>query len=178
MYGSILIRWTTQINYPSRIIRDEKVFSCYLLTAHLFHVFSPNNNYFQSIIVITLHPTLGKGRHRQSVWWELWFYLAKTKCLKGLFTNFEYIAFCSCLNNINIFYKRSISIKLLWLEIIEKRGCTKSVRPSTIIYIIYITRTDFEHHFSQLFRVRVVLSRWTFHKKCFLWWGTKKMLYI
>ena len=32
--------------------------------------------------------------------------------------------------------------------------------------------------FSQLFRVRVVLSRWTFHKKCFSRWGTKKMLYI
>ena len=32
--------------------------------------------------------------------------------------------------------------------------------------------------FSQLFRVRVVLSRWTFHKKCFFRWGTKKMLYI
>ena len=28
--------------------------------------------------------------------------------------------------------------------------------------------------FSQLFRVRVVLSRWTFHKKCFFCWGTKK----
>ena len=32
--------------------------------------------------------------------------------------------------------------------------------------------------FSQLFRVRVVLSRWTFYKKCFFRWGTKKMLYI
>ena len=45
------------------------------------------------------------------------------------------------------FYERSISIKQLWLEIIEKRGCTKSVRPSTVIYIIYITRTDFVHPF-------------------------------
>ena len=32
--------------------------------------------------------------------------------------------------------------------------------------------------FSQLFRVRMVLSRWTFYKKCFFRWGTKKMLYI
>ena len=68
------------------------------------------------------------------------------KCsLKGLFTNFEYITFFSCPTERNIFYKRSISIKPLWLEINEKRGCTKSVRPSTIIYIIYITRTDFVH---------------------------------
>ena len=67
--------------------------------------------------------------------------------LKGLFTNFEYITFFSCPTERNIFYKRFISIKPLWLEIIEKRGCTKSVRPSTVIYIIYITRTDFVHPF-------------------------------
>ena len=83
-----------------------------------------------------------------------------------------------CLNEQNIFYKKSISIKLLWLEIIEKIGCSKSVRPSTVVYYIYITRTDFEHHFSQLFRIRVVLSRCTFYKKCFFCWGTKKMLLI
>ena len=64
-------------------------------------------------------------------------------------------------------------MKLLWLEIIEKIGCSKSVRPSTVIYIIYISRTDFEHIFSQLFRL-VVLSRWTFYKKCFFCWDTKK----
>jgi len=38
----------------------------------------------------------------------------------------------------------------------------------------YISRTDFEHHFSQLFRVKVVLSRWTFHRKYFFFWDTKK----
>ena len=42
------------------------------------------------------------------------------------------------------------------------------------MYIIYITRTDYEHHFSQLSRVRVVLSRWTFHKKKFLSLGLEK----
>ena len=99
-------------------------------------------------------------------------------CLKGLFTNFEYITFFSCPTKRNIFCKRSISIKPLWLEIIEKRGCTKSVRPSTIIYIIYIHGLTLCTLFSQLFRVRVVLSRWTFYKKCFFRWGTKKMLYI
>ena len=95
--------------------------------------------------------------------------------LKGLFTNFEYITFFLCPNKRNISYKRSISIKQLWLEIIEKIGCSKSVRPSTIIYIIYRTRTDFEHHFFQLFRVRVVLSKWTenvsfvgVRKKCYI----------
>ena len=100
------------------------------------------------------------------------------KSLKGLFTNFEYITFFSCPTIRNIFCKRSISIKPLWLETIEKRGCPKSVRPSTVIYIIYITPTDFEHHSSQILRVRVVLSRWTFYKKGFFRWDTKKMLYI
>ena len=32
--------------------------------------------------------------------------------------------------------------------------------------------------FFQLFRVRVVISRRTFHKKSFFRWGTKEMLYI
>ena len=32
--------------------------------------------------------------------------------------------------------------------------------------------------FSQLFRVRVVYSRWTFYKKCFFVGARKKMLYI
>ena len=36
------------------------------------------------------------------------------------------------------FLKRTISIKQLWNEIIEKIGCSKSVRASTVIYIIYI----------------------------------------
>ena len=34
-------------------------------------------------------------------------------CLKGLFTNFEYIKFFSCPTERNIFYKRFISIKPL-----------------------------------------------------------------
>ena len=53
--------------------------------------------------------------------------------LKWLFTNFEYITFFSCPTERNISYERFISIKPLWLEIIEKKGCTKSVRPSTVI---------------------------------------------
>ena len=56
-------------------------------------------------------------------------------------------------------------IKQLWLKINEKIRCSKSVRPNTVIYIVYITRTDFEHLLSQLFRVRVVLWRRTFYKK-------------
>ena len=52
--------------------------------------------------------------------------------LKGLFTNFEYVIFFSCLNKRNILYKRSISIKQSRLEMIEKSG-------------------------AQLFRARVVL---------------------
>ena len=67
--------------------------------------------------------------------------------LKGLFTNFEYITFFSCPTKSNIFYQRPFSKKHLWLEIIKIIACSKSVRPSTIIYIIYITRTDFVHPF-------------------------------
>ena len=65
--------------------------------------------------------------------------------LKGLFTNFEYITFFSCPTERNIFYKRFISIKPLWLEIIEKKGCTKSVRVIYMIYITVLGRTDFVH---------------------------------
>ena len=91
-----------------------------------------------------------------------------------MFTNFEYITLFSCLNERNIFYKKFISIK----QIIEKVGCLKSVLSSTVIYIIYITRTDFEHHFSHSFEVRVVLSRWTLNnKKSFVCWN-KKFFYI
>ena len=62
--------------------------------------------------------------------------------------------------------------------IIEKMGCSKSVRPSTVIHHIYITQTDFEHYFYHLFRVRVVWSKWTFHKKFFFCWDTKNVLCI
>ena len=67
--------------------------------------------------------------------------------LKGLFTNFKYITFFSCPNGRIIFYERVISIKPLGLEIIEKKGCTKSVRVIYIIYIIVLGRTDFVHSF-------------------------------
>ena len=95
----------------------------------------------------------------------------------GFITNFEYTTFFSCLIERNIFYERSISIKQLWIEIIEKIGCSKSVRPSTVVYIIYITWTYFEHHFSQLFRVRFVLSRWTFFKIYFFRWDTRVIIF-
>jgi len=75
--------------------------------------------------------------------------------LKELSTNFEYIAF----------FLSQRKIKQLWLEKNEKIGCSKSDWLSTVIYVIYIyiTWTDFEHHYSQLLWVRVDLSRWTFY---------------
>jgi len=100
-----------------------------------------------------------------------------TMSLKGMSTNFEYITFFSCLNKRNIFYKRSISIKQLWLKIIEKIGCSKSAWLSNAIYALYIIY-NFEHNFTKLFRVRVVTSRWTLHKKGFFCWDTEKVLYI
>ena len=67
--------------------------------------------------------------------------------IKGIVHQFWiYIKFFSCVNERNIFYKRSISIKQLWLEIIEKIGCSKSVRPSTVTNYVYnmynSTRSD------------------------------------
>ena len=94
--------------------------------------------------------------------------------LKGLFTNFEYITFFSCPTKRNIFCKRSISIKPLWLEIIEKRGCTKSVQPSTIIYIIYITRTDFVHPFFSIIPSQSGFIEMDLLQKIFLLVGHKK----
>ena len=95
-----------------------------------------------------------------------------------MLTNLEQINIFCVSTKETLFYERPISIKQLWLEIIQKIGCSKWVRPSTVIFIIFITRTDFEHHFSQSFRVSVVLSRWTFYKKCFFCWDTKKISYI
>ena len=59
------------------------------------------------------------------------------------------------------FFRRSTSIKLLWLEMIENIGCSKSVQPSTVIYIIHVYNTDW---LWAPFWVTVVSSRWTFHK--------------
>ena len=99
--------------------------------------------------------------------------------LRELFTNFEYITFLSCFHIRIIFYERFISLIQLWLEIIENIECSKAVWPSTVIYILYITRTDFEHHFSQLFFYESVLFyRDELPIKMFLSLGTKKMLYI
>ena len=61
--------------------------------------------------------------------------------LKGLFTNFEYITFFSYPTERNIFYKWFISIKPLWLEIIQKKGCTKLVRDICIYNIYNSTRS-------------------------------------
>ena len=72
---------------------------------------------------------------------------------RGIVHQFWVYSVFSCLNKRNIFYKRFILIKQLWLEIIE-------------------------HHFSKLFQFRVVLSRWSFYKKCFFRWDTRNLLYI
>ena len=81
-----------------------------------------------------------------------------------MFTNFKYITFFSFLNKKKQFFLWKVHLNKTILTRNNWENRSKSVRPSTVIYTIYITRTDFEHHFSQLFRIRVVLSRWTFHK--------------
>ena len=78
--------------------------------------------------------------------------------LKRLFTNFEYITFFSCPTERNIFYKRFILIKPLCLEIIEKKGCTNSVRVIYIIYIIVLGRTDFVHPFFSIISMLFIIA--------------------
>ena len=95
---------------------------------------------------------------------EVFFYVWKLKETVHWFLKFN--IYCASYY-MKTFYETSNSRKQLWFEIVKKIGCSKSVWSNIVIYIIYITRTDFEHHFSQLFWVRVVLSRWNFHKKCF-----------
>ena len=95
-----------------------------------------------------------------------------------MFTNFEYITFFSCPTERNIFYKRFISIKPLWLEIIEKKGCTKSVRVIYIIYIIVLGRTDFVHPFLSIISSQSGFIEMDLLQKMFFLWGTKKMVYI
>ena len=98
--------------------------------------------------------------------------------LKGLFTNFEYITFFSCPTKRNIFCKRSISIKPLWLEIIEKKVCTKSVRVIYIIYIIVLGRTDFVHPLFSIISSQSGFIEMDLSQKMFLMVGHEKMLYI
>ena len=86
----------------------------------------------------------------------------------------------------NIFFIPLEKKHFLWKVHLDKTTLTQNnweirvlkVSLTEYCYIYYIARTDFEHNISQLFRVSVVLSRWTFHKKCFFCWGKKKMLYI
>ena len=58
--------------------------------------------------------------------------------LKRFFTNFEYITFSLGLNERNIFHKRSISIKQLWLEIVRKIGCSQSQSDRVLLYLLNI----------------------------------------
>ena len=89
------------------------------------------------------------------------------------------ITFFSCLNRRNIIYERSISIKQLWLEIIEKIGCSKSDQPSTVIIYIYIYIMDWlwAPFFSIISSQRCFIELVFLQKKLFLL-GNKKVLYI
>jgi len=63
---------------------------------------------------------------------------------EGLFTNFEYIPFFSCLNKRNIFCKRSISIldKTTLTRNNWEKWCSKSVRGIYVIYRYNSTGSD------------------------------------
>ena len=81
----------------------------------------------------------------------------------------------------NIFFVSQQKKHFLWRVHLDKTTLTRNnlenwvlIVSPTEIYSIFITRTDFDHYFSELFLVRFVLSRWTFHKKCFFCRDTKK----
>jgi len=87
--------------------------------------------------------------------------------LETLFTNFEYITLFRISTKETFFYERFISIKNSDSKKLKKMV----LKVSPFIYMIYITvrsRLTLSTLFSQLLRFRVVLSRWTFHKKMFL----------
>jgi len=74
--------------------------------------------------------------------------------LKEQSSNFEYIAFFL----VSTKDKTTLTRKN-WENRVLKVRLTKYC----YLYYIYITWTDFEHHYSQLLWVRVDLSRWTFY---------------
>ena len=85
---------------------------------------------------------------------------------KWLLTNFWYITF--------FFVPQHKKHFLLKVEIIEKLGCSNSVRPSTVIYDIYITRTDFEHHFFSIISIQSCFIEMDLLQKVFLLLGHEK----
>ena len=91
-----------------------------------------------------------------------------TKYLKGIVHQFwKYITFFRATTKETFLWKVHLDKTALTRNNWENRMLKVSPTEYCYIYIIYITWTAFEHLFSQLFRVKVVLSRWTFYKKCF-----------
>ena len=97
-----------------------------------------------------------------------------------MFSNLEYITFSLCLNKRDIFYERAISIKQLWLEIIEKIGCSKSVSIYNMYHIyVYVSYMDWlwAPFFLNYFEPELFYRNVPFIKKCFFCWDTKKLIY-
>ena len=106
------------------------------------------------------------------------YYHIRNISLKGLFTNFEYITFFSYPTKRNIFCKRSISIRPLWLDIIEEKRVHK-VNPTEYYYIYCIYNTDC--HWAPFFSI--ISSQELFYRdepfiKSVSFVGTRKKFYI
>ena len=85
--------------------------------------------------------------------------------LKGIVHQFWiYNIFLVSQQKKHILHKVHFNKTTLTRNNLEKR--VLKVSPTKYFYVyLYITRTDFEQHISQLFRVRFVLSRWNFCEK-------------
>ena len=104
----------------------------------------------------------------------LWLFFLYSSLVKIIFFHFLWFFSICVMPNLNL-SRMSISYALL-VEIIEKIGCSKSVRLSTLIYVVYnglALSTIFLNHFESesIYQDRPF-------KKCFFRWDTKKMLYI
>jgi len=93
--------------------------------------------------------------------------------LKGLFTNFKYITFFSCPNERNIFYERFISIKPLWLEIMEKNGAQSQFALYINNILTVLGRTDFEHIIFSIISSQSCFNEMDLLQKYFFCWGKK-----
>jgi len=69
-----------------------------------------------------------------------------------------------------------ISKRQLWLDIIEKIGCSESVQPSALIYYVYNTDWLWAPYFHNYFESELFFLKWAFHKECFFHWEAKKIV--
>ena len=119
--GQVVWAWIEPTHFTIQMVSDEAI--CSISTMH-----SSSTNLVNRIKQISTFQLVLLKRMVDQFWIYNIFFVSQQK-------------------KNNYFVERSTLMKQFWLEIIEKIGCSKSVRPSSIIYFIYITvlgRTECE----------------------------------